>query len=444
MIITKLKDPLAEASLLAECMDVETDPTEIVGSLTEKDFTTPKHRKVFRAIKELHEAGESVELTTVALRCQGMAGYVAEMVDRVPVVLSVERDIAKLKKATAQRDTLGIFERARQRCEDEGIDITLLIERLEVINKNTVQDTTVDLARAAEEQMDWASRVSVDRSLLRGVMTGVDGFDRLGGMHPGHLWILAARPSMGKTALMSFMARNASMIQQRPVLVFSQEMTAADLANLAIASEAKINTRNFSTGRFVREDFPKMHNAVEALQACQVKIDESPALHWREITKRAMALDRKHHFCAIFVDHLHLSRGDSDNKVIEVGEISAGLKTLAKRLDLPVCALAQLNRGVEDRTDKRPMLSDLRASGNLEQDADVVAMMYRDDYYYEDSQRKGIVDISIQKGRAIGNDVFAMDWAEVWTRFSNQVQYKLRPRQEVEDRRSYTKREGAA
>jgi replicative DNA helicase len=239
---------------------------------------------------------------------------------------------------------------------------------------------------------------------ITGVPSGFRDFDEMtSGLQPGDLIVLAARPSMGKTALAINIAEHVAVGEGLPVAVFSMEMGASQLAIRLVGSIGRIDQGHLRTGKLTDDEWPRLTQAVEQLQSVSLFIDETPGLNPSELRGNAKKLARQ---CGklglIVVDYLQLmSSGstDGDNRATELGEISRGLKMLAKELQCPIIALSQLNRSVETRTDKRPMMSDLRESGAIEQDADVIMFIYRDDYYNKDSKEPGVAEVIIGKQR---------------------------------------------
>jgi replicative DNA helicase len=253
--------------------------------------------------------------------------------------------------------------------------------------------------------LDRVEEMSQNPNDITGVPTGFFDLDRMtSGMQAGDLIVLAARPSMGKTALAINIAENVALNEGLPVAVFSMEMGASQLAIRIVGSIGRIDQTRLRTGKLLDEEWPRLTEAVERLRNVSLSIDETPGLTPSELRASARRLARN---CGklglVVVDYLQLMSGssgaDGDNRATELGEISRGLKMLAKELQCPVIALSQLNRGVEQRTDKRPMMSDLRESGAIEQDADVIMFIYRDDYYNKDSKEPGVAEIIIGKQR---------------------------------------------
>lgn len=255
------------------------------------------------------------------------------------------------------------------------------------------------------ELLDRVEEMSLHPSDITGVPTGFHDFDRMtSGLQSGDLVILAARPSMGKTALAINIAENVAIREGLPVAIFSMEMGAAQLAIRIVGSIGRIDQSRLRTGKLQDEEWPRLSESVERLREISLFIDETPGLTVSELRASARRLARR---CGklglIVVDYLQLmsgsGSGDGENRATELGEISRGLKMLAKELQCPVIALSQLNRSVEQRNDKRPMMSDLRESGAIEQDADVIMFIYRDDYYNKDSKEPGVAEVIIAKQR---------------------------------------------
>ena len=257
--------------------------------------------------------------------------------------------------------------------------------------------------------MDRVTQMADSPNDITGVPSGFVDFDKMtSGMQAGDLIVLAARPSMGKTALAINIAEHVALNEGLPVAVFSMEMGASQLAIRIVGSIGRIDQQRLRTGKLNQEEWPRLTEAIEKLRNVSLHIDETPSLTPTELRANARRLART---CGklglIVVDYLQLMSGNTssnsgDNRATEIGEISRGLKMLAKELQCPVIALSQLNRSVETRTDKRPMMSDLRESGAIEQDADVIMFIYRDDYYNKDSKEPGVAEVIIGKqiGRA--------------------------------------------
>jgi replicative DNA helicase len=274
--------------------------------------------------------------------------------------------------------------------------------------------------------MDRVNQMADSPNDITGVPSGFVDFDKMtSGMQAGDLIVLAARPSMGKTALAINIAEHVALNEGLPVAVFSMEMGASQLAIRIVGSIGRIDQQRLRTGKLNQEEWPRLTEAIEKLRNISLHIDETPSLTPMELRANARRLART---CGklglIVVDYLQLMSGNTsssngDNRATEIGEISRGLKMLAKELQCPVIALSQLNRSVETRTDKRPMMSDLRESGAIEQDADVIMFIYRDDYYNKDSKEPGVAEIIIGKHRNGPTGTVKLAFLKPITRFES-------------------------
>jgi len=283
----------------------------------------------------------------------------------------------------------------------------------------SMQELAVDLMGRVDE-------MSKNPNDITGVASGFVDFDKMtSGMQAGDLIVLAARPSMGKTALAINIAEHVALNEGLPVAVFSMEMGASQLAIRIVGSIGRIDQQRLRTGKLNQEEWPRLTEAIEKLRNISLHIDETPSLTPMELRANARRLART---CGklglIVVDYLQLMSGNTssnngDNRATEIGEISRGLKMLAKELQCPVIALSQLNRSVETRTDKRPMMSDLRESGAIEQDADVIMFIYRDDYYNKDSKEPGVAEIIIGKHRNGPTGTVKLAFLKPITRFES-------------------------
>jgi replicative DNA helicase len=259
---------------------------------------------------------------------------------------------------------------------------------------------------------------------ITGIATGYHEFDKLtAGLQPGELIIIAGRPSMGKTTLAINIAENAAIGHKVPTAIFSMEMPSQQLAFRMISSLGRVDQAHLRTGRFPDEDWSRINTAVQLMSDAPIFIDDSPALSPTEIRARSRRLKREHGLGLIVLDYLQLMQvhGNTENRATEISEISRSLKALAKELELPIIALSQLNRSVEQRTDKRPVMSDLRESGAIEQDADLIVFIYREEVYNQDTPRKGIADIAIAKQRNGPIGDFPLTFIGRFTKFENWV-----------------------
>ena len=270
------------------------------------------------------------------------------------------------------------------------------------------------------------AEVILDQAGFRGgfiVHVGCGDGKLTAGLQPGDLIVIAGRPSMGKTTLAVNVAENAAIGSQVPTAIFSMEMPSQQLAFRMISSLGRVDQTHLRTGRFPDEDWSRINTAVQLMSEAPIFIDDTPGLSPTEIRARARRLQREHGLGLIVVDYLQLMAvpGNKENRATEISEISRSLKALAKELAVPVIALSQLNRSVEQRTDKRPVMSDLRESGAIEQDADLIVFIYRDEVYNQDTPKKGVADIVIAKQRNGPIGDFLLTFVGRYTKFENWV-----------------------
>jgi replicative DNA helicase len=430
----------AEASVLGAILLTEQalDGVLLEIGLKPDHFYRPRHQLVFRSMIRLKEKAEpeAVDALTVCddLRSQGEleeAGgeaYVHSLPTVVPAVGAV-LDYARIVRDDALMR--GILETTRQiqaQVLAHRGDPRELIERAEAALFRIGHEGGMAEMRSIEavlhEEIDKLEELSRKDVGLTGTPSGFSDIDDLtGGFQPGNLIVLAARPSMGKSTLATNIAENAAIEHGRPVALFSLEMSETELAHRFIASQAKVSSDELRKGRVKADRWPKVLRAVEKLAAAPIFIDDSSDIGVLEMRAKARRLHARHEegLGLIVVDYLQLVRPDgrTDSRVEQVGQISRGLKILARELDIPVIAVSQLSRAVESRNPPVPMLSDLRESGQLEQDADVVMFVYREEYYDKESERLGEADIVFAKHRNGPIGQVALTFQPRYPRFSS-------------------------
>ena len=409
----------AESSVLGGLL-LDNSAWDRVGDLlTDSDFYRYEHRLVYSAVGALINGSRPADVITVFEHLQSLGkadevgglAYLNSLAQYVPSASNIRRygeivrERAILRKLVSASDEISttafnptgkpvaqILDEAEQKIFNIGEEGSRMKQGFQ-----SMDSLVVDLLDRVEE-------MSQNPNDITGVPTGFYDFDRMtSGLQPGDLVVLAARPSMGKTALAINIAEHVAVNEGLPVAVFSMEMGAAQLAIRIVGSIGRIDQGHLRTGKLSDDEWPRLTEAIEKLRSISLHIDETPGLTPSELRANARRLARQ---CGklglIVVDYLQLMSGsssDGDNRATELGEISRGLKMLAKELQCPVIALSQLNRSVEQRTDKRPMMSDLRESGAIEQDADVIMFIYRDDYYNKDSKEPGVAEVIIGKQR---------------------------------------------
>jgi len=434
----------AESSVLGGLLLDNSAWERVDDLLKESDYYRREHQLIFSAIGALINSGKPADVITVfeQLQSQGKAdevgglAYLNQLAQYVPSAANIRRYgeivrergiLRKLISASDEISTNAFSTKGKQVSEilDEAEKKIFSIGEESSRNKQGFQslDTlVVDLLDRVQEMADNPADVT-------GVPTGFIDLDRMtAGLQPGDMIVLAARPSMGKTAFAVNIAEHVALNEGLPVAVFSMEMGAAQLAVRIVGSIGRVNQGHLRTGKLTDDEWPRLTEAIERLRTVSLHIDETPGLKPNELRASARRLARQ---CGklglIVVDYLQLMSGsssDADNRATELGEISRGLKMLAKELQCPVIALSQLNRSVEQRTDKRPMMSDLRESGAIEQDADIIMFIYRDEYYTKDACKEpGVAEIIIAKQRNGPTGTVKLAFMNAMTRFENLASY---------------------
>ena len=431
----------AELSVLGAVLLSDTAiPALIIDErLTPEDFYRASHGRIYQAMLDIHTQGEPVdELTLVEhlkqagdLDAVGGAAAIQLLAGSVPAVGNL-RQYARIVRENAMLRRLlnATYEIQRPVHGHEALprDLVDMAERsiLEVAHEDSRKDFR-SIEQLLDSELDKLQRLSLEGTPITGTPSGFEDLDAItGGFQPGNLIILAARPSMGKSALMANFAENAALNSNKAVALFSLEMSEGELAQRFIASQASIKGDDLRKGRVPQSRWGKILQASARLAHSKLYIDDSLGSE-RAGRAREGAPARAAERGRAGPDPDRLSAADArrgrrlDNRVEQIGRSSRGLKTLARELEVPVIALCQLNRGVEQRTDKRPMLSDLRESGAIEQDADLVMFIYREEYYDKESEREGIADIIISKHRNGGLGTVELTFQKEYPRFMSYV-----------------------
>ncbi|MBA3304328.1 MAG: replicative DNA helicase [Thermoleophilaceae bacterium] len=408
----------AEVAVLGTILLTEQALAQIFVELklSAEDFYRPRHQMIFRAMLRLKEKAEpeAVDALTVSddldrhneLEEAGGAAYIHALPTMVPAAGAV-RDYARIVRDHSMlRRLLGAAREIQENVATQGGDPRLLVEQAEKAIFHAAHDHDTSQVRSIEdilhEELDKLERLSKEGQSLTGTPSGFRDLDEItGGFQPGNLIVLAARPAMGKSALATNIAENAAVDAGKAVALFSLEMSDGELAQRFIASRGKISGESLRKGRVKPEQWPKVLAATEKLTKAPLFVDDSSDLGVLELRAKARRLHQRHPLGLLIVDYLQLMRAEDprDGRVEQVGKMSRGLKILARELHIPVIAISQLSRAVEARPDKRPLMSDLRESGNIEQDADLVMFVYRDEYYNKESEKQGIAEVLIGKHR---------------------------------------------
>ena len=421
--VEKLKIPPhsieAEQSVLGSMLiEPETwdTVTEIVGS---DDFYNRAHQTIFGAILDLLKVNQPIDLITVSealekhdqLEAAGGFAYLAELAKNTPSAANVVAYANIIKERAITRELIGVAHNiAEVGFNPEGRDSSELLDLaeskvFEIAEKRTGENEGPrDIEKVLDKTVDRLEALVKSGKEVTGVTTGFSDLDKkTSGLQPSDLIIVAARPSMGKTTFAMNLCENAMMAEDKPVLVFSLEMPSEQIMMRMLASLSRVDQTKIRTAQLDDEDWARISRTMAMLKdKDNLYVDDSSGLTPMDVRTRARKIARdRGGISLIMVDYLQLMRVPSlaDNRTLEIAEISRSLKALAKELEVPVVALSQLNRGLEQRADKRPVNSDLRESGSIEQDADLIMFIYRDEVYHENSEYKGVAEIIIGKQR---------------------------------------------
>ena len=413
---------------------------KVVERVQADDFYRQDHRLIFNAINTLDGNGDPFDLVTVAewleshqqLDDAGGLSYLAELADNTPSAGNVGVYADIVRKRSVLRQLLSASVKINETVFNPGglssEQVLDFAEQsiFEIAEQETrgkrVYSAIKGLLVSALERVDELYR---KQTPITGIATGFEDFDeRTAGLQRSDLIIVAGRPSMGKTAFAVNIAEQAVITEEKSVVIFSMEMPGEQLAMRMISSLSRVDQQNVRTGKLRDGDWPRLTSAVALLKDKKLFIDDTPALTPAELRARCRRLAREHGLDMIIVDYLQLMQipGTSENRATEISEISRSLKAMAKELKVPVVALSQLNRGLEQRTNKRPVMSDLRESGAIEQDADVIVFIYRDEVYNEDTEDKGVAEIIIGKQRNGPIGTVKLTFLGQFTRFENHIE----------------------
>jgi replicative DNA helicase len=410
-------NPEAEASLLGAILIDADALVKIADSISADDFYDQRHRRIYEAIAQLYERRSPIDVLTLAdqlknnsaLDLVGGASYLTELTNFVPTATHVEQYAEIVSQKALRRRLIKASQEIVALGYDESKALRELVEEAETqlfqVSQKHVKQSIVSIETILAESFDRLDDLHKDKNKIRGVSTGFRDLDGvLAGLQRSDLFILAARPSMGKTAFSMALAHNVATLSKEPVLIFSLEMSKEQLVDRLLSTESGVDAWALRTGNLTDADFEKIGHAMGALGEAPIYIDDTPGITVSDLRTKARREAHQHPLGLIIVDYLQLMSGGSkfggsDNRVQEISEISRGLKSIARELNVPLIALSQLSRSVENRNPQIPQLSDLRESGSIEQDADVVAFIYREEYYNPETENKGITSILIKKHR---------------------------------------------
>lgn len=428
----------AEQSLLGGILLENNAINTVLEYVVGDDFYTEAHRKLFAAMLELNGRNEPCDLITLSecLRARnhldlvGGAAYIASLVDNVPSAANIAYYARIVKQKAILRKLIGTATQILTKSYGHASDIDTLLDEAEhsifEISQNKIRPSFYPLKELVKDSFHTIEKLFERKDLITGVPTGFEKIDELtSGFQNSDLIIVAGRPSMGKTAFALNIAQHAAIEADMAVAIFSLEMSKEQIAMRMLTAEARVNSQRVRKGFLYEGDWPKLTSAAGRLADARIFIDDTPAITVLEMKAKARRLKAESNLGLVVLDYLQLMKGSSytDSREQEISEISRSLKALAKELNIPVVALSQLNRRVEDRPHKRPQMSDLRESGAIEQDADVIMFIYRDEVYNrsEDNPEKGLAEVIIGKQRNGPTGTVKLKFQEDYTRFENLI-----------------------
>lgn len=423
----------AEESLLGAMLLSRDAIAAAIERCSSADFYKPSHGQIFGSITSLYAQGEPADAVTVAeelrragtLEEVGGAAMLGSLQSNTPAISSAGRYARIVEENSLLRRLIGVAQEIAEIGYGLPEDVTNAIDQAEAMVFDVAQrrsaDSIVSLHDLLGRSLDRLEELYDRGETITGVPTGYQDLDEhLSGLQPSNLIVVGGRPSMGKTAFALGLAANAAMLGT-PVLFFSLEMSHLEVAQRVLCAEARVDATRMRNGRLLEADWPKISNAIGRIGGAPLYIDDNPNATVMDIRAKARRMRARDGLGLVVVDYLQLMSGrlGAENRQVEISEISRGLKILARELVIPVVALSQLSRGLESRADKRPMLADLRESGAIEQDADVVMFIYRDELYSPDSPDRGAAEIHIAKHRNGPTGAVQLAFVANYARFAN-------------------------
>ena len=432
-------DVLAEQATLGAMLQDRESVIEAMELLSEKDFYREDNREIFAAMSDLFTAGKNIDIITVneqlllrsSLEKVGGMAYLSNLTDSVPSTSNIVSYITIVHQKAILRNLIKVANDIIKMGYSQSQDVDTVIEETEKRIFEVLQNKNSKDFISIKEILftifgDLEKRVQ-NKSKLSGIPSGFIDLDaKISGLNNSDLIILAARPAMGKSALAINIATHVAK-QNVPALIFSLEMSKEQMISRILASEGNVNSMNIKNADLTSDDWVKLSSASSKVSDMPLYVDDTPGLNPTELRAKCRKAKLEKNIGLIVIDHMQLmeTKIRSASRQQEITEISRSLKILAKELNVPVIALSQLSRGNEARNDKRPMLSDLRESGSIEQDADIVLFIHREDYYNPDTEKKNIAEIIISKNRSGSTGIVELAWRGELTKFENLYKGKV-------------------
>lgn len=408
----------AEKSVLGAILLDKDAIIKVADIVSPEDFYEARHSLIYEAMLNLFEKRRPIDIVTLSEMLEsagkinevGGSSYLAELVNGTPSAANIVHYAQICRDKSVLRRLISVAGNITELGFEEESDLSETLDKAEqslfAVSQKFLKNKFIPISSALTEAFDRIDKIhkDKDKGAIRGVPSGYSDLDNLtAGFQKSDLIILAARPSMGKTSFALNLAEHAAIEEKIPVGIFSLEMSKDQLVDRLLSSQAGVDSWKLRTGNLSDDDFPKIGYAMGVLSEAPIFIDDSPGLNVMEIRAKARRLQMEHGLGLIIVDYLQLMEGrrsgNDANRVQEISEISRSIKGLARELQVPIIALSQLSRAVEHRDNKRPQLSDLRESGSIEQDADLVMFLFREEYYNPETEKKGITEVLIKKHR---------------------------------------------
>ena len=428
----------AEESILGSIILDNEVLSFIEGTLRPEHFYNERHRRIYQACERLYRSHEPVDLVTLTeelrqagdLDTIGGPMYLIGLAENVPTAAYAESYARIVVEKAVLRDLISTSEQIKKYAYDQAMPLEQILDKAEShifeLASNKRQHSFEGMTYLVNESFEQIQEIFKNPDPVSGLRTGFHDLDNItAGLQPSSLNVLAARPSMGKTALALTIAQHIALREGKTVGIFSLEMSSVQLVMRMLCSEARVDMSRVRSGQLSDNDFRRLADCAGKMSESRIFIDDDADLSVMEVRSRARRLMNEHGLGLVVIDYLQLmhgnvsSRGGGENRQQEISVISRGLKALARELDIPVLVLSQLSRAVESRNDKRPMLSDLRESGAIEQDADLVMFIYRDEYYDKESEKQGVAEVIIGKQRNGPTGTIELQFHNAYVRFND-------------------------
>lgn len=434
-------DVEAEQAVIGSMLTDRDAVISAIEILKEEDFYREDNKTIYEAILNLYNRSEPIDIITLKAELTSMGmfekigglEYIVGLPEKVPTTANVERYINIVKEKSELRRLIKAANEIIEQGYDQTENIDDIMNSAEKKIFNIMQDKDQKTYSAIKDVLVDAftelEQLYNQKQHITGVPTGFIDLDyKMAGLHNSDLILIAARPAMGKSAFALNIATNAAVKAKVPAVLFSLEMSKEQMVNRILCSEAMVDSNKVRTGKIDDDDWIKLADTMGDLSEAPIYIDDTPGISINEIRAKCRKLKLERNIGLVVIDYLQLVQGSSKrasgSREQEISEISRSLKILAKEINVPVIALSQLSRAPEQRPDHRPMLSDLRESGAIEQDADIVMFLYRDDYYNEDSEDKGLAEVIVAKHRAGSTGTVKLVWLGNYTKFANMERYR--------------------